>query len=77
MSAGGCEQRRDRMGIAFKEIALAVGWGLTGREREGAAPERPRPQHSPHSRLSDSAFNPHGGPGEAGAAVIGTAPTGK
>lgn len=48
-----------------------------GREREGAAPERPRPQHSPHSRLSDSAFNPHGGPGEAGAAVIGTAPTGK
>ena len=27
--------------------------------------------------LSDSAFNPHGGPGEAGAAVIGTAPTGK
>lgn len=35
MSAGGCEQRRDRMGIAFKEIAPAAGWGLTGREREG------------------------------------------
>lgn len=34
MSAGGCEQRRDRMGIAFKEIAPAAGWGLTG-EGEG------------------------------------------
>ena len=39
MSAGGCEQRRDRMGIAFKEIAPAAGWGLTGREREGAEAE--------------------------------------
>lgn len=39
MSAGGCEQRRDRMGIASKEIAPAAGWGLTGREREGAEAE--------------------------------------
>ena len=39
MSAGGCEQRRDRMGVASKEIAPAAGWGLTGREREGAEAE--------------------------------------
>lgn len=49
-----------------------------GEGEGGAAPGAPAPQRSPILSLMASAhFNPHGGPGEAGAAVIGTAPAGK